>query len=502
MTSGISVPPPSHLLSALLAIHRTPPALISAPTQSTLNPASRKPPSPAATPLVGPARHVACTRRASVAIIIRIRPRNCSTSSPLSSPPSSPASVTSSPSDHQDLFPQVSPASPPPIMTNLPEAIPSLAHRPASALDIPKALRQFFAQPWISGGQAEIFFIKRAARSTDRWSSHLAFPGGRMEPEDEDGMFCALRETWEEVGIDLADRRSFMPIGRLDDREITTSLGKRLLMVLSPYVFLSTCPANEGPEPDLEPNEVESAYWVPIDELVGPRTRWGEVVIDLSSRLAPGRGWFVKKALNLLVGSMRFQSILLKNTPCAVASGQAEGSHRPLKSGPVDCAPTDLNLWGLTLGMTLDLITFFTDPGVSTATTADHPPRSIRSSPSLSMPSPTQLFRSPSLPRLDHLNQPPPSTVPSLSSIFPRFSHADINALIYLLGARYRALLHIIHQPPSQRRYRSAGRLALNAFYTAVRKALIVAIVLRSSAALLIVVGLLLRLKRRLGSSA
>jgi hypothetical protein len=44
----------------------------------------------------------------------------------------------------------------------------------------------------------------------------------------------AMRHTWEEIGIDLAEE-DYMTIGQLDDREITTSLGKRLLMILSPF---------------------------------------------------------------------------------------------------------------------------------------------------------------------------------------------------------------------------------------------------------------------------
>ena len=44
----------------------------------------------------------------------------------------------------------------------------------------------------------------------------------------------AMRQTWEEIGVDLAEK-DFMLIGQLDDREITTSLGKRLLMILSPF---------------------------------------------------------------------------------------------------------------------------------------------------------------------------------------------------------------------------------------------------------------------------
>ena len=89
----------------------------------------------------------------------------------------------------------------------------------------------------------ELLFIRRAAPLKDpsssgsshaRWSSHIAFPGGRQEASDESAVYTALRETWEEIGIDLAEKE-FVQVGRLDDREITTSLGKRLLMILSPF---------------------------------------------------------------------------------------------------------------------------------------------------------------------------------------------------------------------------------------------------------------------------
>jgi hypothetical protein len=43
-----------------------------------------------------------------------------------------------------------------------------------------------------------------------------------------------MRQTWEEIGLDLAES-DFTCVGQLDDREITTSLGKRLLMILSPF---------------------------------------------------------------------------------------------------------------------------------------------------------------------------------------------------------------------------------------------------------------------------
>ena len=54
------------------------------------------------------------------------------------------------------------------------------------------------------------------------------------------GLFCdiAMRQTWEEIGLDLAESH-FTCVGQLDDREITTSLGKRLLMILSPFGMCS-----------------------------------------------------------------------------------------------------------------------------------------------------------------------------------------------------------------------------------------------------------------------
>ncbi|PLW45153.1 hypothetical protein PCASD_04569 [Puccinia coronata f. sp. avenae] len=389
------------MVHALLAIHHSTPTIISTP--SLFNPASTPQP---ATPITTstPAssnrrNNIGSNRRASVAIIIRIAPGQSHSS--------------------QSSF------------TNSPASSPKLEFQSSSLLssnyhpdDLTQQLRQFFAQEWVQSGTPEVFFIERATRTNDRWSAHLAFPGGRMEPEDEDGLFCAMRETWEEVGIDLAEKE-FIPIGRLDDREITTSLGKRLLMVLSPYVFLSTH-RDGGPMPTLEPSEVTAAYWVPLYSLAGPQTRWGEMTIDLSTRLAPSRGPLIKLFLRSLVGSMRFRSILLPHNPII----QVKRHSKQTDPQQVDPTP-DLNLWGLTLGMTLDLLSFF-------------------KTPSASLPNNPNLFRSPSL---QHLNVPPLEIMlvaPSITSIFPRFTHPDINALIWLLGRRYRNLIKQCHQQQQQ----------------------------------------------------
>ena len=46
-----------------------------------------------------------------------------------------------------------------------------------------------------------ILLIRRADRSGDPWSGHMALPGGRREAGDSDLAGTAIRETVEEVGI-------------------------------------------------------------------------------------------------------------------------------------------------------------------------------------------------------------------------------------------------------------------------------------------------------------
>ena len=63
--------------------------------------------------------------------------------------------------------------------------------------------------------------IKRAEPKRDPWSGHIACPGGRMDPTDRDLEHTAIRETWEETGIDL--ERDGRILGTLDDMSPRTS---------------------------------------------------------------------------------------------------------------------------------------------------------------------------------------------------------------------------------------------------------------------------------------
>ncbi|KAL8626410.1 hypothetical protein Q9189_007891 [Teloschistes chrysophthalmus] len=86
-------------------------------------------------------------------------------------------------------------------------------------------LENFFAQEWVQRGDPEVLFIKRAARDGDRWTSHVAFPGGKRDSEDESDSTTSIRETKEEVNVDLSADHALL-VGNLSERVVTTWLGK------------------------------------------------------------------------------------------------------------------------------------------------------------------------------------------------------------------------------------------------------------------------------------
>jgi 8-oxo-dGTP pyrophosphatase MutT (NUDIX family) len=114
-------------------------------------------------------------------------------------------------------------------------------------------------------GGIETLFIHRAEDPKDPWSGHMAFPGGRVEAGDADSVAAAVRETREEVALDL--RRSGTLIGRLSD-VAAVGRGRPLSLVVEPYVF-----AIEE-RPALEPNhEVADVVWVPLEFLLDRSNR-------------------------------------------------------------------------------------------------------------------------------------------------------------------------------------------------------------------------------------
>jgi 8-oxo-dGTP pyrophosphatase MutT (NUDIX family) len=107
-----------------------------------------------------------------------------------------------------------------------------------------------------------LLLIRRADRTGDPWSGHMALPGGRREPGDADLLATAIRETSEEVGVELSSAEL---AGSLQD--VVPRNPVLPPIAVRPFVFL------QDSRPALTLNsEVTSATWVPLAHLLRPDT--------------------------------------------------------------------------------------------------------------------------------------------------------------------------------------------------------------------------------------
>ena len=110
-----------------------------------------------------------------------------------------------------------------------------------------------------------VLLIERTRREDDPWSGQMAFPGGRVEASDDSPLAAALRETREEVGLDLG--RQARLVGVLDDVRAMAK-GRRLDLVIRPFVFELE---DRSATLTLQEEEVASVLWAPLEEMASGR---------------------------------------------------------------------------------------------------------------------------------------------------------------------------------------------------------------------------------------
>jgi ADP-ribose pyrophosphatase YjhB (NUDIX family) len=156
--------------------------------------------------------------------------------------------------------------------------------------------------------------------TNDPWSGNVALPGGKQDEQDRgDDYETAVRETREEVGIDLDDSE-FMYLGQMDDRKITGK-GKVIKgFTMVPHVFLQQ-PGLQRPKINVETAKVAGCRWVDFSVVNGKN-----VCSNDTKR-------------NNAAGSFLFPSISLPST------GDVTGTEH-----------LDFILWGLTSAVCSDML--------------------------------------------------------------------------------------------------------------------------------------------------
>lgn len=110
----------------------------------------------------------------------------------------------------------------------------------------------------------ETLFIKRATREGDPWSGQIALPGGRRHDGEDSLVRTAMRETFEELGLDLASDGALL--GELDELRPRSPLLPPI--IVRPYVFAVAA------RPALLLNEeVADAFWTPLRDIFDPQRR-------------------------------------------------------------------------------------------------------------------------------------------------------------------------------------------------------------------------------------
>lgn len=105
-----------------------------------------------------------------------------------------------------------------------------------------------------------VCFIERTKRVGDPWSGHVSLPGGKISEDDNTLVDGVIRETTEEIGVNLKNESM---IGNLGAIEAPNNLSGKSFHII-PFIFLIS-DAEASTAFIASKNEVQSFFWVPLE---------------------------------------------------------------------------------------------------------------------------------------------------------------------------------------------------------------------------------------------
>jgi len=165
-----------------------------------------------------------------------------------------------------------------------------------------KNLEEFMNADWTKRGCVDFLFAKKVIRERDPWSGHVAFPGGKREIEESD-LECAIRETQEEIGVDLCNKSQFSLIGQLPSYTPPYLVSSKK-MIVYPFVWLKI--THQDLSFKIQDTELSSVFWIPLSHFSDPN---------------PDLVWFYHYTWDTIVGLPHFiATTLQKHIPSGFSS--------------------------------------------------------------------------------------------------------------------------------------------------------------------------------------
>jgi 8-oxo-dGTP pyrophosphatase MutT (NUDIX family) len=107
-------------------------------------------------------------------------------------------------------------------------------------------------------GDLWLLMIKRSENPRDPWSGQMAFPGGRADSKDRTLFDTAVRETMEEVGINIQEQEFLGCLRNVQP--------KNAPMVVTPFLFLQFSEVHP-----MTSREAREVLWVPTAFVLNPK---------------------------------------------------------------------------------------------------------------------------------------------------------------------------------------------------------------------------------------